>query len=105
MNEVLFIYSIHARQKLIVTYFPNNEPKSVTCKCAPLDFGPKWGDHFVTENVFYLWNYDSLDDAHQLYLYPKQVMYIDACYEVFCLRELVTWKPNWILPRDWGIYS
>lgn len=54
---------------------------------------------------FHLWDYKSDTGQHTLSLNPGQIRSIEVLPDTFDPAEFVTWKTNWIVPRDWGIYS
>jgi hypothetical protein len=72
--------------------------------CAPMDYGPSRRGKDPSDR-FHLWDFTSDTIAHTLSLKPEQVVSIELLPDTFDPSEFVTWKPNWIVPRDWGVHS
>ncbi|SDH44324.1 hypothetical protein SAMN04488136_11646 [Vibrio xiamenensis] len=98
------IHSIHAKTKLLITYSDQERGKIATCECAPLDV-TEYTEGNKLKIGYQFWNYDGIGRGEVLYIHPKQILAIINKNEQFCPSEFVDWIPNWILPRDWGIYS
>lgn len=99
-----FIKAIHDNKKVRVTFFSKQDNNILVRTCAPMDYGPKSNAHDKS-NRFHLWDYDSDSTQHTLSLLPIQIKKIETLQEEFNPAEFVTWKTNWIIKRNWGIYS
>ena len=104
MQKAQFINSIHEKTKIKLTFFSKEDGHSLTRLCAPMDFGPSRRAN-NKDDRYHLWDYESDQRNHVLSLLPSQVQLIEFLVEDFFPSEFVTWKTNWIVPRDWGIYS
>jgi hypothetical protein len=72
--------------------------------CAPMDCGPSRRAKRKNDR-FHLWDYDSDTQMHTLSLNPKQVLEIEILPNKFDPAEFVTWVTDWIVPRNWGVFS
>lgn len=103
----IFIKAIHEKRKLKVTFFSNEDNRSLTRSCAPLDFAPS--RRAVEKNYrYHFWDYDSDKVQHTLSLNPDQLIKIDLLDETFDPAEFVIWdvkKSKWSIERDWGKFS
>ena len=51
------------------------------------------------------WDYSSDEGSHPLSLLTEGIHSIEALDEKFDPAEFVTWRPDWVYPRDWGALS
>ncbi|MFZ1288513.1 MAG: hypothetical protein WAR79_00360 [Melioribacteraceae bacterium] len=101
--EELFIEAIH-NKKLISIKMNSKEKGIIQRICVPFDFGPgkRYKDGI---NRFHVLDLDSPDGKHNLGILPTQLIDLEILDESFEPGDYVTWKTNWIVPRDWGEYS
>lgn len=99
-----FISSIHSKTKVNLTFFSKEDGHNLTRLCAPMDFGPSRRAHNKSDR-YHLWDYESDKANHTLSLLPDQVVNMEFTDEEFSPSEFVTWQTNWIIARDWGVYS
>lgn len=104
MQKAQFIDSIHAKTKIKLKFFSKEDGRLLTRLCAPMDFGPSRRTR-NQDDRYHLWDYESDERNHVLSILPGQVDSIEFLDDDFCPSEFITWKTNWIVPRDWGIYS
>jgi len=91
--------------KVVVSLcFDSKEKGKITRQCIPFDYGPsrKYKDG---QDRFHFYDLDSPDGNHNLSILPEQINSIQLTNNSFDPKDYVTWKPNWIVRRDWGIYS
>jgi hypothetical protein len=102
-HHEIFLLSIHGRKHLNIT-FDSKEKGIIKRTCVPFDFGPsrKYKDGL---DRFHLYDLDSPDGKHNLSILPTQLHNIELVEIIFDPKDYVTWTPNWIVARDWGIYS
>lgn len=99
-----FFDALHAMRKIQVIFFPKEDNKRIVRICAPMDYGPSRRSKDKSDR-YHLWDFTSDVKGHTLSLSPSQIISIELLPELFAPIEFVTWKPNWIVKRDWGIYS
>lgn len=104
MYQSLFINAIHERWKIRVTFFSKEDGGNLTRLCAPMDYGPSRRAKEKNDR-YHMWDYDSDTGRHTLSLPPEQIVNIELLEETFNPSEFVTWTPNWIISRDWGVFS
>jgi hypothetical protein len=99
----LFLKAIHEK-KVVEIAFDSNEKGIVTRKCIPFDYGPsrKYNDK---SDRYHFYDLNSPEGKHNLSILPRQLLKITLLDESFEPSTYVTWKPRWIVPRDWGDYS
>lgn len=93
------------QKKLIVEITVDTLEKGVIeRKAIPYDYGPsrKYRDG---ADRYHFYNLNSPDGAHNLSILPEQLLKIGLTGEEFEPGDYITWKPNWIVKRDWGKYS
>lgn len=102
MKEI-FITAIHGKKKVKIT-FDSKEKGIITRKCVPFDYGPsrKYNDG---RDRYHFYDLDSPEGNHNLSILPEQLITIELLNETFEPSDYVTWRPNWIVKRDWGKYS
>lgn len=91
--------------KLLVSVcFLAKEKGMITRLCVPYDFGPsnRYKDGL---DRFHFHDLDSPDGKHNLSILPGQIHSMELMTDSFNPKDYVTWTPNWIVQRDWGIYS
>jgi hypothetical protein len=96
-----FLEAIHARRKVLLTFYSKQDERYVDRLCAPMDFGPS-RRHKDGLDRLHLWD---LESSHTLSLPEEQVEELELLPESFDPGEFVTWKPQWFIERDWGSYS
>jgi len=99
-----FFDALHAMRKIQVIFFPKEDNKRIVRICAPMDYAPSRRSKDKSDR-YHLWDFTSDVKGHTLSLSPSQIISIELLPELFAPIEFVTWKPNWIVKRDWGIYS
>ena len=99
-----FIEAIHSMNKVRVTFHSKEDGVTLSRVCAPMDYGPSRRAH-NKDDRFHSWDYESDQQNHVLSLLPDQVISIEVLPDTFEPAEFVTWPPNWIITRDWGVYS
>jgi len=97
-DHALFLKSLHARSKVRLTFYSKGDSQRVTHTCAPLDFGISKGST-ETSKRYHFWDFEG---NQTLNLLSSQVRHIEATTESFDPAAVVTWKPRWVLKRDWG---
>lgn len=103
MSEKILINAIHSKKKVKVK-FDSYEKGIIERICIPFDFGPskRYKDG---KNRLHFYDLNSPEGKHNLSILPEQIIEINILEETFSPRDYVTWTPNWIVQRDWGIYS
>lgn len=95
-----FISAIRSKNKIRVTFYSKKDQEELTRVCAPMDYGQS-RVYKDGKDRFFLWDYDSDAGAHTLSILPEQVINMQFLEECFEPSGFVTWKPNWIVSRDW----
>ena len=69
-----------------------------------MDYGP---GKRIKDRIprYWVWDYTSDTRAHVLGLLDRQITGLTVLADAFDPAEFVTWTPDWILARDWGVYS
>jgi len=100
--EVL-ILSINGK-KLVNVKCDTKEKGIIERLCVPFDHGPsrRYKDGL---DRFHFYDLDSPDGKHNLSILLEQIISIELLDDSFDPADYVTWTPNWIVKRDWGIYS
>lgn len=97
------IEAIH-NKVLVTVSFTSKEKGTITRLCVPYDFGP--GNRYKDGlDRFHFHDLDSPDTKHPLLILPSQIHSIVLTTKSFSPKDYVTWKPDWKIKRDWGIYS
>jgi hypothetical protein len=99
-----FIGAIQTKSKIRLTFYSKEDGHALTRTCAPMDYGPSRRAHNKSDR-YHSWDYDSDTERHTLSLLPDQVINIEVLPEHFDPAEFVTWQPDWLVQRDWGVYS
>lgn len=99
-----FLQAINEKKYVSVTFRAKEDGMMKTRKCVPFDYGEsrKYRDG---KNRFHFYDLDSPEGKHNLSILPTQVNEIQLLDEYFEPGDYVTWSPNWIIERDWGMYS
>ena len=73
-------------------------------KCVPFDYGEsrRYKDG---KDRFHFLDLNSPDGKHNLSILPEQVKKVEILDESFEPKDYISWTPNWIVERDWGIFS
>ncbi len=100
----VFLQGIHEKKYLLVDFIAKEDGLLRNRKCVPFDYGEsrRYKD---TEDRFHFLDLNSPSGSHTLSILPEQVKRIELVNEVFEPSEYVTWNPNWIVSRDWGMQS
>lgn len=105
MHRHKFFDAIHRQKKIKLTFFSQEDNSQQVRICAPMDFGPS-NRAKTKDDRYHSWDYDSENGPHTLSLPLAQVIMIEVLEDhSFNPSEFVTWKPNWIIARDWGKHS
>lgn len=99
-----FLEALHSKNKVQVNFYSKEDARSMARVCAPMDYGPSRRAK-GKPNRFHFWDFTSDVGSHTLSLLPHQVRSIEILSEVFHSSDFIDWKPRWIIPRDWGLYS
>lgn len=99
-----FIGAIHSKNKIRLTFYSKEDGHAITRICAPMDYGPS-RRATNKDDRYHLWDYESDRKTHTLSLLPEQVISIEVLKDGFTPSEFVNWQTNWIVQRDWGIFS
>lgn len=99
-----FVGAIRSKKKVRLTFFSKEDGKRLTRVCAPMDYGPSKRAHDKSDR-FHFWDYESDTRSHTLSLKRDQIVGIEVLADAFEPSDFVTWKANWIVPRDWGAFS
>ena len=99
-----FLDALNNRKLVLLRFYSNEDRRILTRKCAPMDYGPsrRARDH---TSRYHFWDFTSDAHSHPLSLLPQQVKSLEVLDVTFEPSDFVTWKPKWIIPRDWGQYS
>lgn len=98
-----FIDAIHKRMKIEIQ-FDSKSKGIITRSCIPFDYGPS-NKSYDKSDRYHFYDLNSPDGRHVLSILPEQLKAIKHIDDKFDPSEYVKWTPNWIIPRDWGIYS
>jgi len=99
-----FIQALEGRQKVALTFYAKTHAATLTSTCAPLDYGPSRQAHDKASR-YHFWDYESDEEPHPLVLPSEQIDSIVPLDARFDPTEFVTWRPDWILARNWGDLS
>ena len=99
----IFLKAI-ADKKLVNIVVNTHEKGIIERKCIPYDYGPsrKYKDGL---DRYHFYDLDSPEGNHNLSILPDQLVTISLSNTTFNPGDYVTWKPNWIIKREWGQYS
>ena len=99
-----FLEAIHGKRYLSVDFIAKEDNLLRNRKCVPFDYGEsrKFRDK---KDRFHFLDLDSPSGSHPLALLPEQVKNVEILDESFEPKDYVSWTPNWIVERDWGVYS
>jgi hypothetical protein len=100
-----FIQAIHDKRMIELSFRSKEDGGRILVrKCAPMDFGPSRRAREKNDR-FHVWDYESDTANHVLSLSPEQVTSITVLNETFEPADFVMWKPDWLIRRNWGMYS
>lgn len=103
--DVYSIFLEAIREKRIVKIvFDSYEKGRITRLCVPFDYGKSKRERNGNDK-YHFFTIDSPSGGHNLSINPKQLVEIVIKEEGFDPADYVKWEPDWIIPRDWGIYS
>ena len=99
-----FIKAIHAKSKVKISFYSDEDKSVIDRICYPMDYGPGTK---IKDNAPRYWVWDSQSDTkpHPLPLKQEQIHGFQVLNETFDPAEFVTWTTAWNIPRGWGIYS
>lgn len=99
-----FLEGIHKKRYLSVDFIAKEDNLLRNRKCVPFDYGEsrKYRDD---KDRFHFLDLNSPDGKHNLSILPEQVKKVEILDESFDPADYVKWEPNWIVKRDWGVYS
>jgi hypothetical protein len=99
----IFILAIRERKQVKIL-FDSKEKGIIERSCIPFDFGlsRKYKDGL---DRFHFYDLDSPDSKHNLSILPEQLHCLEIMEIPFEPKDYVNWTPNWIVVRDWGLYS
>lgn len=103
-NYDKFLQAIHTL-KIVKVTFNAHDKGVITRKCIPFDFGPSRRNLSPNPDRFHFYDLNSPEGRHTLSILPEQIISIEIIDENFDAAKYVTWKPNWFVARDWGLYS
>jgi hypothetical protein len=91
-------------KKIIKLIFDSKDKGIIERYCIPFDFGlsRKYKDNLER---YHLYDLDSPEGSHNLSILPEQIISIEITENYFDPSHYVKWTPNWIIKRNWGIYS
>jgi hypothetical protein len=98
-----FIDAIN-KKKVVEIKFNSFEKGVIIRKCIPFDYGisRKYKDR---RDRYHFYDLESPEGDHNLSILPEQLIEIEITEENFDPKDYVKWTPNWIIKRDWGIFS
>lgn len=99
-----FINAIMNKKKIRLTFYSKQDNARLTRLCAPMDYAPS-SRAIDKSNRFHLWDYESDTKNHTLSLLPNQIIEMEITDIDFNPSDFVTWKTNWTIPRNWGVFS
>ena len=102
-----FIEAIHAKRKLRLTFYSQEDGRNLVRTCAPMDYGPSRRAKDKSDR-YHLWDYDSDTKHHTLSLLPQQVVSIEMLSDTFDPAEFITWNTSaspWFVQRNWDSFS
>lgn len=106
-DEVLkwFIWAIYNKLVLKIAFYCNSQKEVITRRCIPFDYGPSRRYKDKTKRYYHVLDLDSSAGHHPLAILPENIIELEILKEEFDPKDFVHWTPQWIVPRDWGIYS
>jgi hypothetical protein len=99
-----FMEALHAKKRVRVKFYSAEDSTYVARTCAPMDYGRSRRAKDPTPR-YHFWDFTSDERPHTLSLRPEQLLSIEILESQFDPATFVTWRPAWIVPRDWGPYS
>lgn len=96
-DNLTFLQAIADRLLVEVT-FDKRDGELVTRRCAPLDYGPY---HRRKGDCYHFLSLEPGKKSHPMGLTEDQVVSIVVTDEQFEPSEIVTWAPEWHVPRNW----
>ena len=99
-----FLQAIHEKRYLSVDFIAKEDNLLRNRKCVPFDYGEsrRYKDG---KDRFHFLDLNSPDGKHNLSILPEQVKKVEILDESFEPKDYISWTPNWIVERDWGVYS
>lgn len=100
-----FLQAIHERKLVQVKFIAKSDGNLRDRKCVPFDYGAS-SNAKDKSNKYHFYDLNSPNGRHNLSLTLDQIKEIILLEnESFDPADYVIWEPNWIVKRDWGIYS
>lgn len=94
------------QEKFLVRVVVNSPEKGMMLrKCVPLDYDGPRKSYRDGLNKYHFYDLEGHDGNHHLSIDSVRVVGIKLLDEHFDPAEYVTEKADWVIPRDWGIYS
>lgn len=99
-----FIDAIHAKKKLRIRFYSEDDGGYIERVCAPMDYaaGTRIKDGIAR---YWVWDFESDKTNHTLPLRAERIEWMNDVGEDFDPVSFVSWSPNWVIVRDWGHYS
>lgn len=99
-----FLKGIQEKRYLSVDFVAKEDNILRNRKCVPFDYGASKRAKDKSDKFHFL-DLSGPQGSHTLSILPEQVYKIELLNENFEPSDYVNWSPNWIVERDWGIYS
>ncbi|CAI2492753.1 Uncharacterised protein [Serratia fonticola] len=100
----VFIDAIHTKKKLRIRFYSEEDGGYIERVCAPMDYatGARIKDGIPR---YWVWDFESDKANHTLPLRVERIEYMIDTGERFEPLSFVSWRPAWVIGRDWGQYS
>jgi len=104
LQHDLFINAIHAKKKLKIRFYSEDDGSYIERVCAPMDYaaGKKIRDGIPR---YWVWDFESDKSNHTLPLSSERIQLIHETDDFFDPSSFVTWPTSWVIIRDWGHLS
>jgi hypothetical protein len=100
-----FISAIQEK-KLVKVLINSKEKGEIQRICVPFDFGPSRRKNLkVNPDRYHFCDLDSPDGSHNLSITTEHLLKLEKLEKKFDPADYISWKPNWFVSRDWGVYS
>jgi|SRR6218665_305285 len=102
-KAILFKRAILEKKKIKIKFIPASGDERERF-CIPFDIGPS--RKYQQPNLrYHMYDLNSPKGPHNLSILPEKITYIELLDEEFDPGTYIKWKPEWLFPRDWGLYS
>lgn len=100
----IFIDAIHSKKKLRIRFYSEDDGGYIERVCAPMDYaaGTRIKDGIPR---YWVWDFESDKANHSLPLRVERIEWMNDVGENFDPASFVSWPLNWVIVRDWGLYS